>query len=105
MLFTSAGEGMPIAAIEAQAMGVPVVGHAVTGVTDVVVDGTTGVLAESTDELAAALERLARDGGERSRMSEAAAAHARASFDTSDLAARSFAAYRTTGIDLTGENS
>lgn len=105
MLFTSAGEGMPIAAIEAQAMGVPVVGHAVTGVTDVVVDGTTGVLAESTDELAAALERLARDGRERSRMSEAAAAHARASFDTSDLAARSFAAYRTTGIDLTGENS
>lgn len=105
MLFTSAGEGMPIAVIEAQAMGVPVVGHAVTGVTDVVVDGTTGILAGSTDELAAALERLARDGGERSRLSAAAAAHARTSFDISDLAARSFAAYRTIGIDLTGDHS
>lgn len=105
MLFTSAGEGMPISVIEAQAMGVPVVGHAVTGVTDVVRDGSTGILAEGTDELAVALERLARDPAERTRMSEAAAAHARTSFDTSDLAARSFAAYRTIGIDLTGDHS
>lgn len=105
MLFTSAGEGMPISVIEAQAMGVPAVGHAVTGVTDVVRDATTGILAEGTDELAVALERLARDTDERSRMSEAAAAHARTSFDTSDLAARSFAAYRTIGIDLTGDHS
>lgn len=105
MLFTSAGEGMPIAVIEAQAMGLPVVGHAVTGVTDVVVDGTTGVLRDRTDDLAAELQRLARDPARTARLGAAAAAHARQHFDLGDLARRSFAAYSTIGIDLTGDRT
>lgn len=100
LLFTSAGEGMPLSVIEAQAMGIPVVSHAVTGVTDVVRDGETGLLAESTDDLEAALVRLASDPAERERLGAAAAEHARAGFDIGDLAERSFAAYCRVGIPL-----
>ena len=44
LVMPSRTEGLPAAAIEAGMVGLPVVGYAVGGMPEVVVDGTTGVL-------------------------------------------------------------
>jgi len=56
-------EVLPLAILEAMAMGVPVVATDVGGVRDIVVDGETGLLVppEDADQLAAALERVLTD--------------------------------------------
>jgi D-inositol-3-phosphate glycosyltransferase len=54
----------------ARAFGVPVVGTRTAGLSELVEDGVTGLLAQP-DELAGALERLLADGGLRARMAEA----------------------------------
>ncbi len=66
-------EGFGLAAAEAMAAGLPVVGTDVSGLRDVIVDGQTGVLVAPDDApgLAGALERLARDAGLRERMGQA----------------------------------
>lgn len=99
LLFTSAGEGMPIAVLEAQAMGVPVIAHDVTGLADVVRDGGTGVLAADGAGLFRALGELAADAPRRRAMGEAAHRRVREHFDLAPLAADSFAAYRRLGIE------
>jgi len=48
-LCSSRSEGLGIALLEAMAMGVPVVGFAVGGVPEIVVDGTTGMLCPPDD--------------------------------------------------------
>lgn len=48
-LCSSRSEGLGIALLEAMAMGVPVVGFAVGGVPEIVVDGTTGMLCRAGD--------------------------------------------------------
>ena len=55
--FPSYREGFGVAALEAQAAGLPVVGYRATGIVDAVLDGTTGRLVPvgSVDELVAAL--------------------------------------------------
>jgi glycosyltransferase involved in cell wall biosynthesis len=55
-------EGLPMAVLEAMAVGVPVVGTRVDGVTDAVRDGLDGVLARPADagDLAAAMARIIR---------------------------------------------
>ncbi|MGP9693481.1 glycosyltransferase [Brachybacterium sp. AOP25-B2-12] len=98
LLFTSAGEGMPMSLLEAAALGVPAVAHDVTGIRDVVRDGVTGVLRPTTDELAEALADLAGDPARRRALGAAAAQDARAHHDIADLAERSFAAYRAVGV-------
>ena len=59
----SAGEGMPLVALEAMAVGVPVVGFNVSGVRDVVLHGETGALVSYGDAqgVAAATVELASD--------------------------------------------
>jgi glycosyltransferase involved in cell wall biosynthesis/protein-tyrosine-phosphatase len=59
----SMNNGMPTAALEAMALGKPVVASAVGGVTEVVEDGLNGLLVPAGDDrqLAAACVRLARD--------------------------------------------
>jgi len=49
-------EGLPLSVMEAQSMGLPVVGFDVTGVRDVVINGVTGVLERKVDE--GVLEKL-----------------------------------------------
>ena len=68
-------ENLPHAAVEALALGTPVVATAVGGVPEVVRDGENGLLvpAGRSDELAAALARLLEDGALRARLAAAAA--------------------------------
>ncbi|MEP7353096.1 MAG: glycosyltransferase family 4 protein [Acidobacteriota bacterium] len=67
-------EGLPQVALEAGAMGLPVVGTKVTGVVDAVEHGTTGMLvaAGNAAELAEALAQLVSDEGLRRTMGTAA---------------------------------
>ncbi|RNL78986.1 glycosyltransferase family 4 protein [Nocardioides marmorisolisilvae] len=54
-------ESFGIAALEARCAGVPIVGMAASGVTEFVTDGVEGLLADSDDDLARCLARLAAD--------------------------------------------
>jgi glycosyltransferase involved in cell wall biosynthesis len=63
VVLTSDLEGTPVSLIEAGACSLPVVGTAVGGVPDVVIDGVTGLLAGVDDVpgIAAAIDRLIAD--------------------------------------------
>ncbi|MDQ1439286.1 MAG: hypothetical protein QOK43_2915 [Acidimicrobiaceae bacterium] len=76
-------EGFPRAAMEAAAMGLPVVATDVRGCRQVVDDGVTGLLVPVRDPgaLAAAIAAVGGDPARRSAMSTAARARARAQFD------------------------
>ena len=67
-------EGFGLVALEALALGVPVVASRVGGLPDIVVDGKTGLLVEPADPdaLAATLVRLLDDPGLRARLGAAA---------------------------------
>lgn len=91
-------EGFGMVAIEAMAMGKPVVAAAHGGVLDIVVDGTTGRLVPPRDAqaLASALIELAEDGARRQQMGEAGRQRVAAEFSM-DAQARKFEdAYRQT---------
>jgi len=77
-VLTSRHEGLPIALLEAMALGVPPVVTAVGGVPEVVTDGADGVLVAPGDPvaIAAALTRLADDPGLRTTLGTQAAARA-----------------------------
>lgn len=83
-LHAARAEVCPLMLIEAQACGVPVVATAVGGVGDVVVGGETGMLTDAGDAvgLAAMLDTLLRDDGERAVMASASAARAAQLFST-----------------------
>jgi glycosyltransferase involved in cell wall biosynthesis len=67
-------DGLPNVLLEALAAGRAVVATRVAGIPDVVRDGENGLLVEEHDPaaLAAAFERLAREGETRARLGEAA---------------------------------
>lgn len=75
-------EGFGTVVIEAAAMGVPTVGTRITGLTDAIVDGETGVLVEVHDPiaLANALRTLIENPGLRGHLGEQARARAREHF-------------------------
>ncbi len=75
-LLPSLWEGMPIALIEAQAMGIPAVVSNIVGNKDVVVHGETGFLADSDEELLRYTRKLTSDPKLRQRMGRAARRHA-----------------------------
>jgi glycosyltransferase involved in cell wall biosynthesis len=73
-VLSSAWENLPHAAVEALAVGTPVVSTAVGGVPEVVRDGENGLLvpANDVDALAAALRDVLEDDGLRARLAAAA---------------------------------
>jgi glycosyltransferase involved in cell wall biosynthesis len=95
VLFTSRGEGMPMALLEAQGLGIPVVASRVTGVCDVVDHGITGFLGTSADELVGYVCRLLTDDGLRARMRHASQLRSAGLFDVGALAERSMAVYNS----------
>jgi glycosyltransferase involved in cell wall biosynthesis len=76
-------EGFPRSAMEAAAMGLPIVATNIRGCRQVVDDGLTGLLVPPKDAsaLAGAIERLARQPELRASMSRAAVVKAREEFD------------------------
>ena len=82
-VITSLKEGIPRAALESMASGLPMVATRVNGTREVVRHGETGFLVEvgDVDALAAALEQLAADPALRERMGERGRQVVRAEFD------------------------
>jgi glycosyltransferase involved in cell wall biosynthesis len=99
-------EGFPRAAMEAMAMGVPVVAADVRGGRQVVDDGRTGFLVPRRDPpaLARAVSRLGEDAALRARMAAYARERAETCFDERRVVERVTAAYRRVarlkGVDL-----
>ncbi len=74
LILPSRWEGLPIAALEAMAMGIPPVVSRVRGNVDVVTDGVDGLVVDPRDAhaFAAALRRVCSDGELRARLANAA---------------------------------
>lgn len=96
IVLTSDNEGMPVSLIEAAALGVPGVSTDVGSVSDVVVDGETGILTSaSTRDLAEAVDRLLSHPALRHRMGMAAARRAERLFNAERLVRDHAALYRS----------
>jgi len=80
MLFPTLWEGFSLALVQAQAAGLPVVTTDVVGNRDAVIDGVTGYVCHSDDELVHATRRLVLDGELRKSMSAAAQMRVSAEF-------------------------
>jgi glycosyltransferase involved in cell wall biosynthesis len=81
ILSTSENEGMPVALIEAQLAGKPVVATNVGSVSEVIADGETGLVTDKrTDSLIAALNTLIQDSDKRAAMSTLASSRAHSLF-------------------------
>lgn len=94
-VLSSHHEGLPVAVMEAQALGLPVVATAVGGLPEIVEEGVSGRLVPPArpDQLAAAITEVARDRETRLAMGKAAAA-ASDRFDMRSAAAHIEAGYR-----------
>lgn len=72
-LLLSEWEGLPLALVEAQAMGIPAIVSNIAGCTEVVEHGCNGFVANNGDEAARYLRRLLDDAELRARMGSQAA--------------------------------
>ena len=93
-------EGFPRSAMEAAAMGLPVVATNIRGCRQVVDDGQNGFLVTVRDDvtLADAIEKLACDPDLRARMGDAGRAKARRDFDQQRCIDITLATYRRLGV-------
>jgi glycosyltransferase involved in cell wall biosynthesis len=84
---TSMNEGSPVALIEALASARPVVSTAVGGVSEVVIDGTTGLTVPAADRaaLAEAILRLLREPDLANRLAAAGRHHVYPRYDSTRL--------------------
>ena len=89
-------EGLSLSALEAMALGKPVVACRVGGTPEVVVDGRTGLLVSPgrPEELAAALEALLADPDRARAMGEAGRQRVRQAFDFEQMVSKIEAVYR-----------
>lgn len=89
-------EALGTSFIEAQAMGVPVIGSRVGGVPETMLEGETGLLvpAEDPAALAAAILELARDPARRRAMGERGAAFVRRRYSVDAMVEGMLAVYR-----------
>lgn len=84
-LMPSLWEGMPLALIEAQAAGIPAVVSDVVGCRDIVVNGETGFVCKTTDELIEKTQLLINSPDLRRRLGQNAAFLAKNRFDINRL--------------------
>ncbi len=87
-LHTSLWEGLPLAILEAMALGKPVVATNVVGNRDAVADGETGLLADTAEGLVSALLRLIEDAELRDAMGRAGRARVEERFSLPAMLAR-----------------
>jgi glycosyltransferase involved in cell wall biosynthesis len=78
-LMPSRSEGLPIAALESQALGRPVVATPVGGLPEAVIHGQTGLVVPP-EQLTSAVESLLADPARLVRLGRAAREHVRRSF-------------------------
>lgn len=76
LILPSRWEGTPMCALEAMALGVPVVSTPTDGLVDLLDEGQNGFLSDSDEALADAVVKLATDSDLRQRMSENASVKA-----------------------------
>ena len=95
-------EGLSQVALEAGAMGVPIVSSLVPGLVDSVVNGVTGILVAPREPglLAAAILQLAADPARRREMGQAAKAHVRTNFSDQRLNSLWMAEYQSLASSL-----
>jgi len=100
ILLASRQEGMPGCLIEAGMVGVPAVAYDVAGVSEVVVDEETGLLAApgDLDRLCAQVERVIGDEDLRRRLGRAARDRCRDTFTIRTIAERYLALYDELGM-------
>ena len=85
-LSTSENEGMPIALIEAQLAGIPVVATNVGSVPEVVLHNKSGIIcSKSNDDLIVAIKKLAQSKALRTKFGKAGRVHALKSFSEKNL--------------------
>jgi glycosyltransferase involved in cell wall biosynthesis len=85
-LLTSDNEGMSVSLIEAASAGLPIVATNVGAIPEIVHDAVNGLLADTDEQLIAAVRRLADDSEERRRFGVAGAAMAASTFAVARLA-------------------
>jgi len=97
----SFAEGVPIALMEAMALGLPVLTTRVMGIPELVEDGASGLLVApgNRDELASALQRLIEDDGLRRALGRAARERVVAEFDLWQSARQLRAAFEDQLVD------
>lgn len=96
ILSTSENEGMPVALIEAQLAGKPVVATDVGSVSEVILNHETGIVTnKNAGSIAAALESLVLDKTRREEMGSAAAARAKALFSVDRMIAAHIELYKS----------
>lgn len=95
VLASYANEGVPQSLLQAMAMGKAVVGSAVGGIPEVVIEGETGLLAPPRDAaaLALALRRLQEDAGLRQELGRRGRNFVVEKFSLEQMAARVEAVY------------
>jgi glycosyltransferase involved in cell wall biosynthesis len=83
-------EGLPVAVLDAMALGVPVIASRIDATEELLEDGRTGLLVRpgDADQLADALCRFLDDPAEAAAMAAAARAHVESSFDPGTWIAR-----------------
>jgi len=72
MIMTSRWEGTPMCALEALAMGVPIVSTPVDGMCDLIVDDQNGYLSNDNEELAKRCSEIASNDALQKRLSDGA---------------------------------
>ncbi len=100
-------EGVPRAAMEAAACGLPVVATDIRGCRQIVDNGVTGVLVPraEVEPLALALSQMIDDEAWRRSCGAAARAKALREFDERDVISRLLSAYEAIGIERTGKQA
>jgi glycogen synthase len=96
LVFPSHGpESLSRVLIEASALGLPIAAMNTGGTTDIITDEVSGLLSSSAGELATDVKRLRSDAELRRRLGEAAALHARNTFEADAVVAKVEGLYAT----------